>query len=98
MKIYYKGSNPNDNRRVKTGVESWDKNLFCSIYEKMAKAYGSCIEIIKVDLRANIITENTKEFTEHFRKQYKKESYFDWCVYVVEEAKRQGYDIVEFKR
>lgn len=97
MKIYYRGTNPKSKKRIKTGENKWDNNLFCSLEEKYARAYGSEIEIIVPKKTARILKEGTKKFKKIFGERKTNQNLLDWCVSGKIIAEK-NYDIIEFKR
>ena len=98
MKVYYRGTKKGETKRIKTGIDAWDNNLFCLKLEKLAKWYGSNIEIIIAKPEAKVITEGTKEFKKEFGETKENQSLLDWGVFVITKAKKLGYQIVEFER
>lgn len=97
MKLYFKGSNPECNKRISTGNNIWDNNIFCSDNEKSAKLYGNNIEIIAVLDNAKILKEDSKEFKKICGLPKKLQSLLDFYSHCLVKAKNAGYDIVEFK-
>lgn len=98
MKIYYRGTVPGETKRIKTGVDEWDNNLFCSLFEDKARLYGSHIEKIALKPEARVLAEGTKEFNSIFKKPKKLQSLLDWCTVGTVKAKELGYDVIEFAR
>lgn len=96
MKVYYKGSNPEINKRISTGNEIWDNNIFCADNERSAKLYGNKIEIIAVLDNARILKENTREFKKICGNPKKMQSLLEFYSNALISAKNAGYDIVEF--
>ena len=97
MRIYYKGSNKGDSRRIKTGIDRWDNNLFCTKDREKALWYGKDIEVIKLKEGARVLTEGTKEFSNICKNPKSNESLLDWCVRCIIRANEAGYHVVEFK-
>lgn len=98
MKIYYRGTKKGEAKRIKTGIDAWDNNLFCSKSEEKAKWYGPNIEIIIAKPEARVITEGTREFEKTIGKVKDNQNFLEWGVSVVTKAKKLGYQIVEFER
>lgn len=98
MKVYYRGTVPGETKRIRTGCDEWDNNLFCSKGEKSASFYGSHIEVIAVKPEAKILTEGTKEFNRIVGRPKKMQKVLEWCTNAIIKAKQQGYDIVEFEK
>lgn len=98
MKLYYRGTVPNETKRIQTGYYDWDKNLFCATTEKSASFYGSQIEIIAVKPEAEILVEGTREFNKVIGRPKKMQKMLEWCINGIIKAKQLGYDIVEFER
>lgn len=96
-KVYYRGTNPNETKRISTGNESWDNNLFVSTSEKNAKLYGNKIEKVIPKSNANILVEGSKEFNKIFGKPKKNQYMLEYYGNGVKKSKELGYDIVEFK-
>lgn len=89
---------PGETKRISTGCEDWDKNLFCAIYEKAASFYGSQIEVIAVKPEAKILVEGTREFNKVIGRPKKMQKILEWCTNGIIKARQHGYDIVEFER
>lgn len=98
MKVYFRGTTPGETKRIRTGTDEWDNNLFCSIFEDKAKLYGSSIEKIALKENANVLTEGTKEFRKVFKTQKKMQSLLDWCTAGIIKCRELGIDVVEFER
>lgn len=98
MKVYYRGTIPEETKRISTGNSVWDKNLFCATYEKAASFYGNHIEVIMAKPEAKILIQGTKEFDKIAGKSKNMQKYLDWCTETIIRAKQHGYDIVEFQR
>jgi len=98
LKVYYRGTVPGETKRIRTGCEEWDKNLFCATYEKAASFYGPQIEVIAVKPEAKILVEGTKEFNKIIGRPKKMQSILEWASKGIIKAKQLGYDIVEFER
>lgn len=102
--IYYRGSNPEDERRIESPFAS-DKLFVTPKYES-AQAYGHHIEKVIIRPGAKILKEGTKEFKQIvgvFNVMY------DWkklgvdgpitgYQLAVDKAIQSGYDVVEFHR
>jgi hypothetical protein len=92
--IYFRGGNPGEKPKD-TGFPEWDRNLFMSHDEDIARLYGDTIEKIMVKPDAKIIESGTPEF-EALRKRAGAGPM--QAVKIAEQARREGVDIVDFKR
>lgn len=97
-RIYYRGTIPNETKRIKTENDIWDNNLFISDNEEYAKAYGSKIEKVVFKNDARILKEGTKEFNKLIPKQKNNQMMLDWLSKVISKAKEAGYDAVYFNK
>jgi hypothetical protein len=82
-------------KRSDSGIPWWDKHLFVSPDEAVARNYGDKIEKITVRPDAKVLREGTPEF----EKLYKGAGINNRTQYVdiAKAAKKAGYDIVHFK-
>jgi hypothetical protein len=97
-RIFYRGTNPGDERRIKTGLDSWDGLFFAADNILSAKSYGE--EVIKIIAKpdAKILYEGTKEFVAVAKGIPKKTNMLVFCNAVAQQAKMMGYDAVWFER
>jgi hypothetical protein len=95
---FYRGTNPGDSRRIKTGNDSWDNRIFVTSTVKGAKLYGSEIEIITAKPGAKILKEGSREFNKICGKWKTGESMGEWAAKVANKAEDAGYDAVYFTR
>ena len=96
-KMYYRGEKTGETKRISTGIEGWDDNLFVANNPKSALAYGDNIERVALKKNSKVLVEGSKEYKQLVgNKKYKKPS--DEYVAVLGKAKEQGYDVVEFSR
>lgn len=98
MKLYYRGTAPNETKRIRTGCDAWDDNLFCADNKRSAECYGSQIEVIMAKPEAITLKEGTKEFNKIFKKPKKLQNILEWCTIGIISARELGYDIVEFEK
>lgn len=95
-RIFYRGYNPGDKRRIKTGDDSWDSWFFVSSDIEQTKMYGSKILNIKAKPDAKILYEGTRDFI-ILAKGLKGLNMLKWASAVVLRAKEAGYDAVWFR-
>ena len=95
--VYYRGFNPGDKRRIKTGDIGWDSYLFVTDSIKSAKWYGSQIEKVVLKPTARILREGTSAFRK-LSVGLKGKSMLEWASTIAERAKAEGYDAVHFSR
>lgn len=91
--IYYKGTVPNETKRITTGNEFWDNNLFVSKDKALAMAYGNHITIYQMKPNAKIATERKMGI-----KPNRNDNYLSYLCKVLYKAKKLGYDVIEFNR
>jgi hypothetical protein len=97
-RTFWRGSNPGDARRIKTGNESWDSHLFVADNQDDARMYGSHLTQYEAALDAKILREGTAEFRNVAGSQRKNENLLDYASRAANSAKAAGYDAVWFKR
>jgi len=97
-RVFYRGTNLGDERRIKTGNEGWDSHLFVADSPEGAKWYGDNVERIVAAPDASILYEGTQEWNRVAGKWRKNESMLDYAARAAEKAKAAGYDAAWFKR
>jgi hypothetical protein len=95
-KVYYRGTKPGETKRISTGVNSWDENLFVADNVKSALSYGDSVERVALGKNAKVLIEGTKEYKQVLGKA-KHPTPFGEYQDVVTKARALGYDAVEFK-
>lgn len=79
-RIFYRGYNLGDARRIKTGANLWDSFLFLADNQKSASFYGKTIEIWQAKPSAHIVYEGSKEFRSLAKGlTSKKLTLIQWC-------------------
>ena len=96
--VYYRGFNPGDTRRIKTGDSGWDSYLFVTDTIKGAGWYGSQIEKIVLKPTTRIAKEGTSAFRKLAVGLKRNISMLEWAATIAERAKAEGYDAVHFER
>jgi hypothetical protein len=96
-RVFYKGYNSGDTRRIKTGDSFWDSHFFVSSKEKDARLYGTNIRRIEAKPSAKILYEGTRPFIS-LAKGLTHVGMLEWASTIVKRAKEAGYDAVWFKR
>ncbi len=99
-RLFYRGSNPGDTRRIKTGFSLWDSFLFVTDKPENARWYGDEIEIIKAKPSAHIVYEGTKEFISLKKGlTLKGLTWGQWCEEIAKRAvKAKIIDAIWFKK
>lgn len=97
-RVFYRGINPGESKRIKTGNDVWDSYLFACDSPEKAKWYGEKIIIIKAKPSAKILYEKTPEFNKIAKTIKKGKNLLDFSVEVTEKAKKLGYHAVWFER
>lgn len=95
---FYRGENPGDVRRIKTGNENWDNYLFASSKPEDASMYGKTLTEYHANPDTKILYEGTKDFVNVAGKWRKGESLLDFSSRAASAAKDAGYDAVHFTR
>ncbi len=96
-RLFYRGTNPGDTRRIRTGADTWDSYLFASSVEDEARMYGSSIERIMAKPDAKILYEGTRDWVRVVGKWRKNESMLDYADRAARAAREAGYDAAHFK-
>jgi len=96
-RIFYKGYNPGDTRRIQTGHDYWDSKLFVSSNPDAAQSYGSRLRTFEATPDAKIVYEGTRPFIS-LAKGLRGMNLLDFAATVVERAEAAGYDAVWFQR
>jgi hypothetical protein len=97
-RVFYRGINPGETKRIKTGNDVWDSYLFACDSPEKAKWYGDHIVIINAKPTAKILYEKTPEFNKIVKTIKKGKNLLDFASEVAEKAKEQGYHAVWFER
>lgn len=97
-RVFYRGIQPGDERRIKTGLNSWDDLFFAADNVKSALAYGEKVIKIIAKPDAKILYEGTKEFVLASKGIPRKTNMLTFCNAVAQQAKILGYDAVWFER
>lgn len=97
-RLFYRGTNPGDTRRIRTGESFWDGLLFVADNPKSASAYGKSIQVIIAKPEARILYEGSKEFRSVAKGLSYKMRLLDFCNQVAQRAMEYGYDAVWFTR
>lgn len=98
-RTFYRGSNPGDTRRIKTGFSLWDSFLFVTDKPEGAKWYGDEIEIVRAKPSAHIVYEGTKEFRSLAKGlTSKKLTWGQWCEEIAKRAVEAKIDALWFQR
>jgi hypothetical protein len=95
-RIFYRGTNPGDTRRITTGNARWDSRLFCASDPDRARDYGSSLERIEAHPNARILYEGTAEFRRVAR-GIRGANLLDLSDAVTAAAEQAGYDAVWFR-
>jgi hypothetical protein len=96
-RVFYKGSNPGDERRISTGDDEWDSHFFVSSRREDAESYGKHIDTYTATPDAKILYHGTPEYKK-MAKGLEKKSLFDHVRGVATRAKEAGYHAVHFER
>jgi len=96
-RIFYRGDNPGDTRRIRTGDNQWDSHLFVADNKDAASLYGSHVSTVKAKPEAKILYEGTRDFIKHAAGT-KGMNLLQYGSVVTQRAKSNGYDAVWFKR
>jgi len=95
-RIYYKGYNLGDTRRIQTGNPIWDSFIFMSTDLHQAENYGSTIDIIILKRDARILAE--REARALFKiYPHKGKLLLDYHVKLCLAARDAGYAGIEFE-
>ena len=99
-RTFYRGFNPGDARRIKTGFGLWDSFLFVADNPKSASAYGHTIEVWQAKPSAKIVYEGSKEFRSLAKGlTSKKLTWGQWCEEIAKRAVAAGsIDALWFQR
>lgn len=97
-RVFYRGTNPGDDRRIKTGDEVWDSYLFAASNERDARLYGHNIEILDASPDTRILYEGTAEWRRIAGTWRRDENMLQYARRASDAAKAAGYDAAWFKR
>jgi GNAT superfamily N-acetyltransferase len=76
---FYRGTNPGDTRRIKTGADEWDGHLFVADNQRDAGLYGSQIDEYEAGPDAKILYEGTAEWVKIAGKWRKDENLLQYA-------------------
>lgn len=93
-KIYFRGTIPGATRRIRTGAEWWDQQLFVARERESALMYGPSIEAITLQPAARVVREGARGLPRHRR----GESLLAYAERAAKKAKELGFDVIEFNR
>lgn len=93
---FFRGFNPGDTRRIKTGDDFWDSLYFVSPDKKAAEAYGRTVISVKPKEGAKILVEGTADFRRLGGGRKAGKSLLEWASDITKNAKTEGYDAVQF--
>lgn len=99
-RTFYRGFNPGDPRRIKTGSSLWDSFLFLADNQRSASAYGHTIEMWQAKPSAHIVYEGSKEFRSLAKGLTSKRlTMLQWCEEISKRAVAAGnIDALWFQR
>lgn len=97
-KTFWRGTVPEETRRISTGIPNWDNNLFMSSNKDSASMYGPNLTQYDAAPDAKILYEGTRDFVNTAGKWRQGESLLDYSARAAEAARQAGYDAVHFKR
>jgi hypothetical protein len=97
-RVFYRGTNPGDERRISTGDKAWDGHLFASSRVDDARMYGSHITRVEAKPDAKILYEGSADFVKVAGRMRKGENLLTFSSRAAEAAKAAGYDAVHFTR
>jgi hypothetical protein len=92
-RIYYRGIIPGEEKRISTGNDFWDNNLFVSRDINFARCYGNQIIIYRAKPEAKICCEKSLKV-----RPRAGENMLEYCCRVLKKAISMGYDILEYSR
>jgi hypothetical protein len=95
--VYYRGTVPGETKKISTGLDEWDKNLFVTDSVTGAKTYGSSVEKITLKPNAKILKEGEKGWSKA-PKWKRNQNMLEWSNSVAKWAKQNNYDGVHFSR
>lgn len=97
-RVFYRGTNLGDTRRIKTGADTWDGHLFAADNPESARLYGNNIDRYEASPDAKILYEGTKDFIKLAGKWGNGENLLQYADRAAKAAKSAGYDALWFKR
>lgn len=103
VKTFYKGFNPGDTRRIRTGNEYWDSKIFVASDPSKASLYGSHIRIFDATPDAKILYQGSRPYISIAKglMQLARAGKIDGVelhAEIVRRAEAAGYDAVWFTR
>ena len=96
--VLYRGTNPGDVRRIRTGAKQWDSHLFASSSAKSASMYGKQIAVLRARKDAKILYEGTAKFRSVAKGISRKTNLLVYSGATATAAKAAGYDAVHYLR
>jgi hypothetical protein len=97
-RVFYKGFNKGDARRIQTGMAFWDGLFFVADNIKSAQAYGNDIIKVVAKPEAKILYHGTREFRSVAKGIPRMTKLGEFCDIVARRAQQLGYDAVWFER
>jgi hypothetical protein len=97
-RVFYKGSDPGDSRRIKTGDKDWDSHTFVSANPEYARDYGKTIHKWTAKPDAKILYEGTRDWSRVAGNPKQGENYLPYASRAAMAAKDAGYHAAAFKR
>lgn len=95
---FWRGTNPEDPRRISTGIPSWDQNLFISSSKDSAGMYGKTLTQYEALPGTRILYEGTPEWRKVAGTQRKGENLLEYADRAAKAAKEAGYHAAHFQR
>lgn len=97
-RVFYRGINSGDTRRIRTGDTDWDRRLFVSSDRDSALMYGKVISVFTARPEAKILYEGTQPFRRIAKGLFRQGTrMLPSCSEVVRRAESAGYDAVWFR-
>jgi hypothetical protein len=100
-RVFYKGYNPGDTRRIRTGHDYWDSKMFAADQERKARFYGTHVRTFDATPDAKILYQGTRQFIsiakglgQLFRAR--KIDNLEYHSEILRRAEQAGYDAVYF--
>ena len=96
-RTYYRGSNPENTEKIKTGDDYWDSLLFVADDPRHATNYGRTIEKVQLKPDTTVLREGTPQFRKVAGAPKKGESLLEFSSRAAKSAQDAGYDAVHFQ-
>lgn len=96
-RVYYRGDNPGDTRRIKTGHSDWDSHLFLTSERHHAESYGKHVTTYHAHPDAKILHHRSRDY-QRFAKATTGKNMLEHSADIARQAKEAGYDAVHFER